>query len=218
MLRVIRNRRSRSGRALEEALQGVEEEGQINWTGAPLEDSLNGEAFTNKLRQLTRLGVAGVPAVLFSLRKEGEDWLPRKNHHQQGFDLTNHRLREGRIPADFYVKKETFTDEYRIHVFRTPRDNMRVVRVARKVPNGLHPHPWIRCHRLGWKLSYVGGATESAKEVARNSLRALHLDFGAVDVGIRPDASPCVLEVNTCPGLDSGTLQYYVDNIIERFS
>ena len=177
---------------------------------------LNGEAFTNKLRQALRLGIAGLPTVTVSLAKEGDNWYPRRNDHQQGFDFTSYSLRRGIIPADFYVKKEEIADEWRVHVFRSAKDNMRVLRCAHKVPNSPAPHPWVRSHRLGWKLSYVGGIPDAGKQIARDAVRALHLDFGAVDLGFRAEGSPLVLEVNTCPGLEGGTLEMYAENILER--
>lgn len=224
-IEILCHRPSKTKNSLSEALANVQVNKNIvvNWTGGPVsnldhfaEVLLNGEAFTNKLRQAVRLGIAGIPTIQVSLAKEGPDWYPRRNDHQQGFDFTNRRLQRGLLEADFYVKKEDLIDEFRLHVFRTSRDNMRVMRVARKVPSRPDHHPWVRSHRLGWKLSYTGGATEDAKRIARDSLRALHLDFGAVDLAMRADATPIVLEVNTCPGLEGGTLEMYVENIIER--
>lgn len=93
---------------------------------------------------------------------------------------------------------------------------MRVLRTAKKVQNRPDAHPWVRSHRLGWKLSYIGGISDLGKQIARNAVRALHLDFGAVDIGIRNNGDPFVLEVNTCPGLEGGTLDMYATNILER--
>lgn len=225
MIEVLCGRRSETAEDLKEKLADlkVNKHVIVNWTGSPVnnldhlaEVVLNGEARSNKLNQAIRLGTAGIPTITVSLRKEGPEWFPRRSSHQQGFDFTNKKLRRGVIPADFYVKKEDLTDEYRIHIFRTSRDNMRVLRIAHKVPSCDHPHPWVRSHRLGWKLSYVGGASDAAKQIARDAVRALQLDFGAVDIGIRRQGDPIVLEVNTCPGLEGGTLEMYVDNIKER--
>lgn len=224
-IEILCQRQSKTKTSLSEALANVQVNKHIvvNWTGSPVsnldhfaEVLLNGEAFTNKLRQAIRLGIAGVPTIQVSLAQEGPDWYPRRNDHQQGFDFTNRRLRRGLLPADFYVKKEDIADEYRVHVFRSAKDNMRVLRVAKKVPNRPDHHPWVRSHRLGWKLSYVGGLSDSGRQIARDAVRALHLDFGAVDLGCRPNGDIFVLEVNTCPGLEGGTLEMYADNIVER--
>lgn len=220
MIQVVMNKPSAAGKSLQKLIGKIETKNpfKVNWTGAPLPDTLNAAAFTNKFRQALVLSRAGVPTVKVSIFKKGADWLPRRANHQQGYDFTNRRFLRGRIPADFFVKKEDLIDEYRVHVFRTKQDNMRILRIARRVPNRPDYHPWVRSHRLGWKLSYVGGLCEEGKEISRNALRALSLDFGAVDIGLRAESSPIVLEVNTCPGIEGNTLELYAENIIERFS
>lgn len=224
-IEILCQRPSQTKNDLSEALKDVQVNKHIvvNWTGSPVSQldhfadvPLNFEARSDKLSQALRLATAGVPTITVSLVREGPDWYPRRSSHQQGFDFTNRRLRRGAIPADFYVKKEELVDEYRIHVFRTAKDNMRVLRIAHKVPTRPDHHLWVRSHRLGWKLSYVGGAPEVGKQAARDAVRALHLDFGAVDLGMRGDATPVILEVNTCPGLEGGTLEMYAKSIIER--
>jgi hypothetical protein len=196
----------------------------VNWTGNPVnildhlcEVPLNFEARSNKLSQAIRLATTGIPTITVSLHPEDASWLPRRASHQQGFDFTNRALRAGALEADFYVKKEAINEEWRVHVFRSAKDNMRVLRTAKKVQNRPDAHPWVRSHRLGWKLSYVGGISDAGKQIARDAVRALHLDFGAVDIAFRNDGTPpFVLEVNTCPGLEGGTLTMYAENIIER--
>lgn len=224
MIQVMHNPRSRTGRELSRVLSNSQLDGTVNWSGRPVtwfEEGmkvLNPHSRSNKLQQLIDLHAGEVPTVDFANQALGPDWLPRRIFHQQGFDFTNPRLRRG-LGADFYVKRENLTDEYRVHVFRTKRDNMRVLRVGKKVPARDIHHPWVRTHRLGWRISYVGGLTEDGLGISRMALRVLHLDFGAVDLGIREDGSPIVLEVNTCPGMDIGnTMQRYISNIEERFS
>jgi glutathione synthase/RimK-type ligase-like ATP-grasp enzyme len=53
------------------------------------------------------------------------------------------------------------------------------------------------------------------KAVARAAMEALKLDFGAVDIGL-VKTQPFVIEVNTCPGLESGTLALYLEQFLER--
>lgn len=225
MIEVLFNRASEAGDALQNLLSAeeVKKHVVVNWTGSPLSQldhfadvPLNFEARSDKLSQALRLGIAGVPTVTVSLRQEGADWLPRRKSHQQGFDFTNKALKKGRLEADYFVRKENIVDEYRVHVFRTCKGNMRVLRVAKKVPSRDDHHPWVRAHRLGWKLSYVGGCGDPAKQAARDAVRSLLLDFGAVDVGILASGTPIVLEVNTCPGLEGGTLEMYATSILER--
>lgn len=220
---VLFRRDSETGQALKENLENapVNQNIIVNWTGNtllldPPEVVLNAYSRSDKLSQAIRLATAGVPTITVSLRKEGDEWLARRASHQQGFDFTNKRLQRGVVKPDYFVKKEDIVDEWRVHVFRTKKDNMRVLRCARKLPSTPDHHPWVRSHRLGWKLSYVGGCPESGRTISREALRALQLDFGAADIGFRRDGSPLVLEINTCPGLEGGTLAMYVENILER--
>lgn len=195
----------------------------VNWTGMPIEAPepecvlLNKNSSSNKLHQLEVFLAKGIPTVEFSLLPK-QDFLPRRKYHQQGFDFTNERLLEGRIRADFFVKRENIVEEYRLHVFRTARNNMRVLRIGKKVPRKPKYHPWIRTHRLGWKLSYSKFNLEpNIAQTAREAVRSLDLDFGAVDMAILDNGKHIVLEVNTCPGLEEGgTLRSYIDNIVER--
>ncbi|CAN5950559.1 unnamed protein product [Sphagnum jensenii] len=67
------------------------------------------------------------------------------------------------------------------------------------------------CKRLGRNFSngfdfsgMVGDETPQAiKDLSRDALRVLGLDFGAVDILQRPDGSYCVLEVNSAPGVSN---------------
>lgn len=224
MIRILCQRRSQTGNLLREKCDGIETPRDllVNWTGGPVDPEgqlvLNAFARSNKLSQAIRLTTAGIPTITVSFRKEGPDWYARRSSHQQGFDFTNKKLQSGRLEADYFVKKEELTDEWRVHVFRTRKDNMRVLRCARKVPNSENYHPWVRSHRLGWKLSYVGGIPDVGRSISRSAVRALLLDFGAVDIGFNREGNPLVLEVNTCPGLEGGTLDLYAANFVERAS
>ena len=212
---------SATGEELEKALQaaGLDPANPpllINWTGSrvtsPEKPVLNSESRTNKLQQLIRLEMAGIKVPRFAIsRPLGERWLARRAFHQQGRDF--------RFPPkkpDFWTEYINFGEEWRIHVFRSAKGNSRVIRSALKVPKSASADPIIRSHRVGWKLSYTGGAGDGLKAIAKAALDALRLDFGAVDIGVDHSGAGVVLEVNTCPGLETGTLRYYVEQIIER--
>lgn len=219
MITVTMDHPSRTGRDLQAVLGwSGDVVGIVNWTGRPSHEELlpvlNAASRTDKLEQLVRLKEAGVRVPTFfdglGVPPAGEGWLGRTRNHQQGRDFTTRHL----IP-DFYVKRLYYDDEWRIHIFKTRRGNYRVLRSGIKLPRRPNFHPWVRSHRLGWKIAYTGGAPESVKEEARKAVEALGLDFAAVDVAATQP--PAVLEVNTCPGLDVGTLGHYVNSIRERF-
>lgn len=212
MPEVVMDRASRTGRELAALLAGGPP-GTINWTGAPLSEGeppiLNARSRTNKLAQLAWLEIKGVSVPPWDFSPGPGRWLPRTLFHQQGRDFTS----PPREP-DFWVKHLDLTSEWRLHFCRTRKGNLKLLRSGVKVPKP-GAHPWVRSHRLGWKISYTGGAPEELVNSARLAMQALELDFGAVDIALAPDTH-YVLEVNTCPGLDSGTLRRYAEAILER--
>lgn len=223
MINVIFDRLSATGLALQAVLSTRPLlTGEVNWSGRPLPQEakllLNANARSNKLAQLARLELCKVPVPYFTLSQPppgAEGWLGRTIFHQQGRDLLTGL--QGDKP-DFWVSWTPVSEEWRIHVFKRSGGKACVIRSAKKLPKGENFHPWIRSHRLGWKLSYIGGAPEGVKAAARSAITALALDFGAVDVGVTDFGEPVVFEVNTCPGLDSGTLELYAQEIEKRFS
>lgn len=69
----------------------------------------------------------------------------------------------------------------------------------------------LRSNKLGWKFSIVKKYDKTMAEVAVNAVKALKLDFGAVDCCIDMDGNPYVFEVNTGPGLEGTSLKKYVE-------
>lgn len=229
MINVLCDRRSGTARALQALLRAdpltEQLSGVVNWTGArippdefPEVDVLNRESRTNKLAQIAWLELRGISVPPWDFQGHDADWYPRTVNHQQGRDFT------GPIPAGeigYYVKRLPLREEWRLHFFRTKKGNLRLLRSGVKIPRVARAHPWVRSHRLGWKISYTGGAPEDAVRASREAVAALELDFAAVDVGLTGEGvdgmMECyVLEANTCPGLDTGTLKLYADAIKER--
>lgn len=183
----------------------------INW-GAPyipfsrgreeFIKELNAAQFLNKKSQLLKLKQAGVPTLEISdTPKEG--YIGRSINHQGGRDLINNTGR------DYYTKKVTFDREVRIHIFKD-----KSIHAGLKVaqPNA---HPWIRSYDTGWRISYAHAKdiANSRRELAKQAIKALGLDFGAVDIGVIKGDKALVLEVNTAPGIEGETLEAYVDRI-----
>lgn len=138
-----------------------------------------------------------------------EIWLGRKNNHIGGNDLL---ALQG--TPDFYSKKEEIVEEYRLHMFRG-----KSVRAGVKVPapeRVSRVHPWIRSYDAGWTIRYDNfQSTKPMRKLARAALKALGLDFGAVDMGKKADGSLIVLEVNRAPGLENNTTATYARHIAE---
>lgn len=139
------------------------------------------------------------------------EWVGRTNNHTGGRDL----LAPPRTP-DYFVKKETFANEYRVHSFLG-----RSIRAGKKVHRtdftGTRS-PWVRSWDGGWKISYDGASVRQRhRDIAHAAVRALGLDFGAVDIGETADGTLIVLEVNRAPGLEGGTVTAYA-NAIQKWS
>lgn len=131
----------------------------------------------------------------------GGEWVGRLLNHSGGADLL-----DPPDEADYWVKRETFINEYRIHSF-----NGKSIRAGIKTPReGATPHEWIRSYDGGWRISYDGVSSKQAhRDLAHQAVAALGLTFGAVDIGERADHSLVVLEVNRAPGLEGGTIDAY---------
>jgi hypothetical protein len=136
-----------------------------------------------------------------------EIWLPRKNNHVGGNDLLQNDLQN----PDFYSKKLDIVEEYRLHVFRG-----KSIRAGKKVaqptrPDGrTAPHQWIRSFDAGWVIKYDQfESNKQMREVAKNAVKALGLDFAAVDIGKLANGTYVALEVNRAPGVEGGTVTAY---------
>jgi len=73
-----------------------------------------------------------------------------------------------------------------------------------------HPDQIIKSNTRGWKFSQIKTAKAELKEAAINAVKAIGLDFGAVDCCIAEDGTPYIIEVNTGPGLRGTPFDAYV--------
>lgn len=142
------------------------------------------------------------------------EWIPRSNSHVGGDDL----LTPPAAP-DFYAKKENLVQEFRIHSFagKSIRAGIKVPREGYALTAGRGAqaaHAWIRSYDGGWRINYDGfESKKSMRELAHQAVKALGLQFGAVDIGERADGTLIVLEVNRAPGLEGGTVEAYAKAI-----
>lgn len=107
-----------------------------------------------------------------------------------------------------YIKKQ---QEYRVHVVKG-----QVVDVQRKARSREIPDDkvnWkVRNHKNGFVFVREGGVkiSEGARYQAIDTIKALGLDFGAVDLIFNQHNNKYyVLEVNTAPGLEGQTIESY---------
>jgi glutathione synthase/RimK-type ligase-like ATP-grasp enzyme len=111
-----------------------------------------------------------------------------------------------------YIKKMA---EYRIHVFLDEVIDQQQKKKRRNFDGQVDTR--IRSHDRGWIFARDDiRVPEAVRAQAINAVRALGLDFGAVDVIWNNRAERAyVLEINTAPGLEGRTIESYGRAIIE---
>jgi hypothetical protein len=183
----------------DEAKAAAEEFSNLSFARSqPLRDGT--VSLYNTIQRLVNAFNVAAPIIL-----SGE-WLPRLFNHTGGEDLLD--------PPDepeYFVKKDTFTKEYRIHSF-----NGKSIRAGIKAPRDgfATPHTWIRSWDSGWRIKYDGVSSKQRhRDLAHQAVAALGLTFGAVDIGEKADRSLVVLEVNRAPGVEGGSVQVYASAI-----
>lgn len=157
--------------------------------------------------RLQRLQNALAQPLPVGRRVPAGDWVGRVNNHMGGTDL----LTPPPTP-DFFVKRLPLVKEYRIHSF-----DGKSIRAGVKAPReGFTPggvptlHAWVRSYDGGWRIVYDDfKSKEKQRDLAAAAVKALGLNFGAVDIGELADKSLIVLEVNRAPGLEGGTVESY---------
>lgn len=149
------------------------------------------------------------------VRSTSEGWIPRLRNHIGGNDLLTPPTN-----PDFWVKKLDVVEEYRIHSFcgisiaAAIKDHRIDDEWAR---SGKTPNPWIRSWDGGWRVRYADFTPKQAvRDIAHAAIKALGLDFGAVDIGKLRDGSLVVFECNRAPGIEGQTVEKYV-NAIDRW-
>lgn len=119
------------------------------------------------------------------------------------------------VDAPLYTKGVKAGYEYRVHVF-----NGEVIDYVKKGRKRLEegeerPSHLIRNYTKGWIFIREDiELPEMVKQEAIKAVKALGLDFGAVDIAqVRDSEDVVVYEVNTAPGLQGTTLEKYIEAI-----
>lgn len=150
-----------------------------------------------------------IPAPVAPPPVNDGEWLGRRFNHVGGDDL----LTPTSSP-DYFSKKESFVNEYRVHSFlgRSIRAGKKVHRTPNsETPFHGTPHPWVRSYDGGWQISYADemGIKQAHRDIAHSAVKTLGLSFGAVDIGQLADGTLVVLEVNRASGVEGGTTTAY---------
>lgn len=231
---IYSSRPSNGGRALAKALRGrkincsrnlASGDTVVNWgdSSCPFPNALNPPdavaRASNKKTAFLAMKQAGVCVPPFACQKGDINWdgpivirHKLQGHSGEGIEIADHK---GRLPdAPLYVKYIKKEQEFRIHVGR--RDGKtKVIAVQRKardrsVPDG-RVNWQVRNHCNGF-IFVRGDANPhpTVVQAASDALRALGLDFGAVDIiWNAKEGKAYVLEINTAPGLEGQTVEDY---------
>lgn len=128
------------------------------------------------------------------------------------FCTTEKQTREAQAHgAGAFLEWVSIKKEYRVHVFRGL-----IISVSEKVRTDWADE-LIRSASHGWEFSedielHMVDAIDLISS-ALSAVRALKLDFGAVDVAMTKDNIPVVFEVNTAPGLNDKRAKIYAKAI-----
>ena len=191
--------------------------GTICWgNSSPERNALNGNANRyDKYEAMLRFQEAGVQTPEVFLPKElmkkknlnGKHILGRNFWHKQGKDIVPYDdLEEVQIHAnqhDFFSVFIPTKNEYRVWVFRD-----KAIAFYDKQYKGVGEYQGFhRNHDEGFRFEFMNrGEFEHAaqtEKMAVKSVKAIGLDFGAVDILKGKDDKLYVLEVNTAPHIDT---------------
>lgn len=139
-------------------------------------------------------------------------------HSGEGIELVEpgQKLTDEQKEAPLFTLYIPKKEEYRIHV--SSLDGVFFVqRKARKKDVPDEKVNWkIRNHSNGFIFAHNGvDVPDEAKRMAINALKAVNLDFGALDVMLGRDGKWYVLEINTACGVEGTTTTKYVE-ILKR--
>lgn len=204
----------------------------INWGSGSitgLNNSLAVSNAVNKIRTFDCLARASVRTPDWTTNKDvAKSWITTTNdtvfcrtttngHSGQGIVIAKTVL--DLVNAPLYTKFIDKDAEFRIHVF-----DGRVIDQRQKI-KASDGRPitsnYINTHNNGYVFQHTSAPVDCHTQ-AIAAVKALGLDFGAVDVVYKKDTPSSgkayVLEVNTAPGLTGSTITAYANAIRSRYS
>jgi hypothetical protein len=132
-------------------------------------------------------------------------WLARKRQHQKGKDIVVCQCDKEAFACtdthDFFTPWIPTQTEYRVWVFRN-----KALTIYEKVFKGEGEYEgFMRNHRFGFRFDQRDELLDNKELIkpAIAAVKAIDLDFGAVDVLFGKDGKYYVLEVNSMPHIDS---------------
>lgn len=185
----------------------------------------------SKTKTFQLLRHAGIPIPAFTTSKqEASDWFNESSDHIvfcrtlenscQGKGIVIARSKEELVDAPLYTLRVPKKWEYRVHVvsdkaihFQQKKRLSLEKLNERGIPMG---DGLIRSYNAGYIFStnlyhsINGEVGQSLQSLAIQAVKALGLDFGAVDLMVTNSGNVRVLEVNTAPGIEGETVEKYI--------
>lgn len=166
----------------------------------------------DKFGSLRRMDDAGVPVPNFSRspRDIGYPAFGRGSSHEGGTDIVvvENDLQARQSGSDYFTEYIQSQSEFRVHVVDGTIEKLSE-KIAREVSEEDGRHPVIRNYDNGWRFLRPQSGRPAGVVQAIAAVRAMELDFGAVDMIFDEENNPYVLEVNTAPSADPPTIQTY---------
>lgn len=186
----------------------------INWgiSGSDNRPTLNAKANGSKYEQLKKLEAKGVlcpkSVSINQFYREGDlEWpaLARTDRHAGGTDIIVVRGYQGHkeLPPGYayYTELVPSDREFRVWIFRD-----RHLVTYEKIKKREAEQPGFgRNYAQGYGFDRIENelVPDALKQIGRDAIRALELDFGAIDILLGTDGRYYVLEVNTAPRIEN---------------
>lgn len=184
----------------------------------------------DKVRTFKALRVAGIKTPAFTSNKDiAAEWVHQgdvvvsrkyvQSSKGRGIGLSKDmKFCEGFDEGKLYVRhmQHELLHEFRVNVVK---DNTQLMQKRRKNGKVEEADPYIRDYGAWvWCLTRIKGVDEGSlvkvRKTAREAVKALGLDFGAVDLCLK-NGEVYIIEVNTAPGISGSEIPFYCDNMLE---
>lgn len=217
--RVIKRERSKYRRQVRDFV--------INWgstvpfdNGPVVNNYQSVRVATSKMETFGTLADAGVPVPAWTRDKSvATEWAQRGrilgrdlDRGSQGRGITVYDKGSQLGDHLFYVRYMRKEREFRVHVMK---GTVIFVQEKLKKRENDNADKYIRSHGRGWCFAFHHlvdkPAPQAVLDIGVAAVRAIGLDFGAVDIAWSDARGATVLEVNTAPGIEESSLVAYAD-------
>lgn len=183
-----------------------------------------------KIEQFLNFSIWNVPHPEWSVNKHhAEDFINQgkrvlcrtieNGHGGAGIVIAN--TVEELVDAPLYTVYTPKKREFRAHVFRGDEDVYYIAekKMRNKVDRPENFNKYIRNHDNGWV--FIKNPEDIPLDIhvaCSKAVQSLGYEFGAVDIGWHPDTGACIYEVNSAPGCDNTTAEWYANNFIRSIA